>query len=50
MTKNGKVKGKFTLTEHLILFDPVICQENNKLSNELERYQAVIDLKDVVSV
>ncbi len=49
-TKNGKVKGNLTLTEHLILFDPIKCQENDYLGKELERYQAVIDLQDVLSV
>ena len=29
-TKNGKIKGVFTLTEHLILFDPIKCTENDK--------------------
>ncbi len=28
-TKNGKVKGNLTLTEHLILFDPIKCVEND---------------------
>ncbi len=28
-TKNGKVKGNLTLTEHLILFDPIKCTEND---------------------
>ena len=28
-TKNGKAKGILTLTEHLILFDPVKCVEND---------------------
>lgn len=32
-TKNGKVKGVFTLTEHLILFNPIKCTENDKLVN-----------------
>jgi hypothetical protein len=27
-TKNGKVKGNLTLTEHLVLFDPIKCREN----------------------
>jgi len=29
-TKNGKVKGVFTLTEHLVMFDPIKCSENEK--------------------
>lgn len=27
-TKNGKVRGNLTLTEHLIIFDPAKCPEN----------------------
>lgn len=27
-TKNGKVKGVLTLTEHLMMFDPIKCAEN----------------------
>ena len=29
-TKNGKIKGILTLTEHLIMFDPIVCQENEE--------------------
>lgn len=32
-TKNGKVKGNLSLTEHLILFDPVKCSENDSFVN-----------------
>ena len=30
-TQNGKIKGVFTLTEHMIMFDPIICKENEQL-------------------
>eukprot|EP00347_Sterkiella_histriomuscorum_P022138 403331548 len=43
-TSNGKVKGVFTLTEHLIMFDPIKCQENEQF-----QYQAIIDIQDIVS-
>lgn len=30
-TKNGMVKGVLTLGEHLILFNPIQCTENDKI-------------------
>jgi hypothetical protein len=59
-TKNGKAKGILTLTEHLIMFDPVKCVENDgneafvrlfgiiSLQKDLKKYQAIIDLQDIV--
>lgn len=32
-TKNGKIKGIMTLTEHLILFNPIKCSENEPFVN-----------------
>jgi CRISPR/Cas system CMR subunit Cmr4 (Cas7 group RAMP superfamily) len=37
-TKNGKAKGILTLTEHLILFDPVKCVENEAFVNAIRTY------------
>eukprot|EP00347_Sterkiella_histriomuscorum_P017009 403351003 len=48
-TKNGKVKGIMTLTEHLILFNPIKCNENEPFFKNLQQYQAIIDLQDIVS-
>ena len=28
-TENGKVKGVLTVTEHLLMFDPIRCSEND---------------------
>lgn len=58
-TKNGKAKGILTLTEHLIMFDPVKCVENEgfvrpnsniSVQKDLKKYQAIIDLQDIVQV
>jgi hypothetical protein len=32
-TKDGKVKGILTVTEHLIMFDPIRAQENESFVN-----------------
>lgn len=47
-TSNGKIKGVFTLTEHLIMFDPIKCQENEAFK-DLSHYQAIVDISDIVS-
>ncbi|CDW83732.1 oxidation resistance protein [Stylonychia lemnae] len=48
-TKNGKVKGVFTLTEHLVMFDPIKCAENDEFNSDLQKYQAIIDIQDIAS-
>ncbi|CDW85582.1 oxidation resistance protein [Stylonychia lemnae] len=48
-TKNGKVKGIMTLTEHLVMFNPIKCAENEQFTKDLQQYQAIIDLQDIVS-
>lgn len=55
-TKNGKIKGIMTLTEHLVMFNPIKCSENEQFVSllliliqifqlkDLQQYQAIIDL------
>lgn len=51
-TKHGKVKGVLTVRDAIILFDPLLCKENEPYRKwDLNsKFQACIDLKDVVSV
>ena len=47
-TKLGKVKGVLTLKQDMIIFDPLRCEENCKLSN-LGNHHWLINLKDIIN-
>ncbi len=51
-TKHGKVKGILSVRDAIILFDPLLCKENDayKKWDLNSKFQACIDLKDVVSL
>lgn len=51
-TKHGRVKGVLTVADTYIMYDPLYCDENNKLNQETlgSKFQAWIDIKDIVNV
>ena len=50
-TELGKVKGKLQVSQSRIFFEPMAnCHENELFKNELRRFEACIDMGDVVAV
>jgi len=51
-TKHGRIKGVLTIADTYIMYDPLYCEENNKLDQEtlISKFQACIDIKDIVNV
>lgn len=46
----GDVKGLITITDYLIMFDPLDCPENevNDIASALSKFHLCIDVHDVV--
>ena len=46
----GDVKGLITITDYLIMFDPLDCPENevNEINSALSKFHVCIDVHDVV--
>lgn len=46
----GDVKGLITITDYLIMFDPLECPENevNEINSALSKFHVCIDVHDVV--
>ena len=41
------IKGIMTLNRHYLMFDPIECEENKKLSKSILNYQVCLDLNDI---
>ena len=48
-TKHGKVKGIMSVKDEIIMYDPIICKENENFKkwDINQKFQSCIDLKDV---
>ena len=46
----GDVKGLITITDYLIMFDPLDCPENdvNDIAASLSKFHVCLDLHDIV--